>query len=176
MSAAQVLYPSAVYPQVLLPHVLPMLWAVGAELPILDPPAGQPLRSVPANMAVYRKYTEAILRRYIRMAMEAGKVPSLLGQEMFRGKVTSYRVGNFDDAVIFVSDVERCLHQLEPQHQELITRIALQEYTILETARILGLHPSSIVRRYALALDLLTRVFLDVRMLEPMESCQEEEM
>lgn len=41
-------------------------------------------------MAFYRKYTEAMLQRYVRMSMEAGKVPSLLGQEMFHGNVTSY--------------------------------------------------------------------------------------
>jgi hypothetical protein len=169
MSAALVSYPPAVYPQTFPAHVLPMLWAVGAELPILEPAS----LLVPADMAFYRKYTEAILRRYLRMAMEAGKVPSLLGQEMFRGKVTSYRVGNFDDAVIFVADVEHCIHQLDAQQQELITRIALQEYTVLETAELLGLHPSSIVRHYTIALDLLTRIFLDVRILETLKCCQE---
>jgi hypothetical protein len=166
MSTAQVFYPQP-FPA----HILPMLWAVGAELPILEP-VERPLRSVPANMTVYRKYTEAILRRYIRMQMEAGKVPSLLGQEMFRGKVTSYRVGNFDDAVIFVADVERCLHQLDSQHRELITRIALQEYTIGEAAELLGIPLRSIIRHYGAALDRLTRIFLDARMLEPLKSCQ----
>jgi hypothetical protein len=163
MSAAQIVY-SQVHPA----HVLPMLWAVGAELPILEP-AGPP---VPADMAFYRKYTEAILRRYLRIAMEAGKVPSLLGQEMFHGKVTSYRMGNFDDAVIFVADVEHCIHQLDPQQQQIVTRIALQEYTVGEAAALLGIPHRSIIRHYAAALDRLTRIFLDTRMLEPMKCCQ----
>jgi hypothetical protein len=171
MNAAQV------YPQVLpANNILPMLWAVGADSPILDPAEHMPARRVAGDIAFYRKYTEAILRRYLRMAMEAGKVPSLLGQEMFRGKVTSYRVGNFDDAVIFVSDVEHCLDRLNSQHQDLITRIALQEFTVLETAQFLGLHPSSIIRHYGSALDRLTRIFLDVGILEPLNCCQYVEM
>jgi hypothetical protein len=95
MSTAQI-----IYNQSLPVNILPFIWAVGAELPVPQPAAAQPLRSVPRNMAVYRRYTEAMLRRYLRMAMEAGKVPSLLGQEMFRAKVTCYRIANFDDAVM----------------------------------------------------------------------------
>src|SRR6185437_8793839 len=38
------------------------------------------------SVAFYRKYTEAMLRRYVRMSMGAGRVPSLLGRELFRGK------------------------------------------------------------------------------------------
>ena len=123
-------------------------------------------------MAFYRKYTEAMLRRYVRMSMEAGKVPSLLGQEMFRGRVTSYRVESFEDVVIFIHDVERCLEQLDEQQQQLITRISLQQYTLGETAAMLGLSPRTAVRRYWEAVDRLTRVFLRTQMLEPLKGCQ----
>ena len=51
-------------------------------------------------MPHYRRYTEAILRRYLRMSLEAGRAPSLLGREMFRGQVTSYRVHSFEDVVM----------------------------------------------------------------------------
>jgi hypothetical protein len=123
-------------------------------------------------MAFYRKYTEAVLRRYIRMAMEAGKVPSLLGQEMFRGKVTNYRVGNFDDVVIFVHDVNRCLEKLDEDQQDLISRMALQQFTVGETAQLLGVPPRTVIRRYSMAIDCLTRIFLRAKMLEPQKSCQ----
>ena len=120
-------------------------------------------------MAFYRKYTEGMLRRYVCMSMEAGKVPSLLGKEMFRGKVTSYRVQSFDDVVIFIHDVERCLEQLEEEQQQLIARIALQQYTLGETAKMMGLAPRTAIRRYGLALDRLTRIFLHAEMLEPLK-------
>ena len=65
------------------------------------------------RMAFYRKYTEAMLRRYQTMSMEAGRVPSLLGRELFRGHVTSHTVHSFEDVVIYVHDVEKCLAKLD---------------------------------------------------------------
>jgi len=132
----------------------------------------QAVPRAPAEMAFYRKYTEGMLRRYLRLSMEAGKVPSLLGKEMFRGKVTSYRVQSFEDVVIFVHDVEKCLGKLGKLQQQLITRIALQEYTQGETAGMTGLSLRSVGRRYAEALDRLTQIFLQVKLLEPMMECQ----
>ncbi|MDP9050162.1 MAG: hypothetical protein M3O31_05465 [Acidobacteriota bacterium] len=178
MSAAQVLHqpdPQASYAQMLPSCILPIVWAVGAALPVLQPAQHLP-RAIPHNIDIYRPYTEAILRRYLRMAMEVGKVPSLMGQEMFRSKVTNYRVGNFDDAVIFVHDVDRCLDKLEPEEKQLITRLALQQYTVEETCKRMRLNQRTIIRRYGLALDKLTRVFLDVQMLEPLKYCQAVEM
>jgi hypothetical protein len=149
--------------------VLPYIWAIGADLPVM---IHAPVEQPQPEMAFYRKYTEAILRRYVRMSMEAGKVPSLLGQEMFRGKVTNYRVGNFDDVVIFLHDVDHCLEKLDADQQELISRMSLQQYTVGETADLLGLKPRTVIRRYGQALDRLTRAFLTAQMLEPPNSCQ----
>jgi DNA-directed RNA polymerase specialized sigma24 family protein len=106
--------------------------------------------------------------------MEAGKVPSLLGQEMFRGHVTSYRVDSFEDVVIFLHDVEACLAKLNPEQQGLVSRIALQEFTVEETASRLGIRPKTVVRRYRQSIDRLTRVFLQVKMIEPQPCCQVE--
>ncbi len=113
-----------------------------------------------------------MLRRYLRLSMETGRVPSLLGREMFRGHVTSYRVHGFDDVVIFVHDVERCLTKLNETQRTLIERIALQEYTQGETARMMGVSLRTVVRRYAAAVDLLTAIFLETGLLEPFSACQ----
>src|SRR5438874_12809166 len=61
----------------------------------------------------YRHRTRALLRRYFYTSVEVGRLPSLLGRELFRSKVTSYRMSSFEDAVIFVHDVERALEQLD---------------------------------------------------------------
>ena len=124
------------------------------------------------QMAFYRKYTESLLRRYLKMSMEAGRAPSLLGREMFRGKVTNYRVNGFDDVVIFVHDVEKCLAKLDRKQQQILRRLALEEYTIHEASKMLDLGVSTVVRRYGRALDALTEIFLEVKLLEPMKSCQ----
>ena len=126
-------------------------------------------------VAFYRKYTEAMLRRYGKMSMEQGRVPSLLGRELFRGKVTHYQVTAFDDAVIFVHDVGRTLEQLDAGQRLLIRRIAIEEYALEEAAAKLGLSLRTVVRRYAAALDKLTRVLLERKMLEPMMACEEED-
>ncbi|MDW5265716.1 MULTISPECIES: sigma factor-like helix-turn-helix DNA-binding protein [Acidobacteriaceae] len=148
--------------------VLPMVWATA--------PMQKPVRRKPAPAAsldAYRKYTEALLRRYSQMAMETGRVPSLLGRELFRGKVTNYVVHGFDDVVIFVHDVEHCLEKLNSEEYRLIERVALQEYTLEETAALLGLPVWTVSRQYGHALDEVTEMFLEREMLERLICCQE---
>ena len=82
---------------VVVPEILPFVWAFASQTS--TPPPRPASRPPEPQVAFYRKYTEAMLRRYVRMSMEAGKVPSLLGKEMFRAKVTSYRVESFEDVV-----------------------------------------------------------------------------
>ncbi len=75
--------------------ILPRIRACAAPQTTAEPapqPQAEANKTAEPQLALYRKYTEAMLRRYMRFSMEAGRVPSLIGQEMFRGKVTSYRV------------------------------------------------------------------------------------
>jgi hypothetical protein len=109
----------------------------------------------------------------MQMSMERGRVPSLLGRELFRGNVTSCKVQAFDDVLIFVHDVEKCIKALEPGLRHLIRRIALEEYTHEETAALTGITFRTIRRRYADAIDKLTRLLLDRKLLEPMMANQE---
>lgn len=153
--------------------MLPRVWAVAeqvaAKTPELTPEeSGEPK----VELAFYRKYTEGMLRRYLRLSMLSGRVPSLLGRELFRGNVTSYRVHGFEDAVIFCFDVEKRLGRLQVMDQQLIKRIALQEYTQGEAAGMLGLSLRNCIRHYGRALDRLTVMFLAAGMLEPLKSCQ----
>ena len=125
------------------------------------------------ELAFYRKYTEAMLRRYLRISIQSGRVPSLLGRELFQGNVTSYRVHSFEDGVIFCFDVEKRLSRLTVMQQQLIKRIGLQEYTQGEAAGMLGLSLRNCIRLYGYALDALTEMFLEAKMLEPLKNCQE---
>jgi hypothetical protein len=61
-----------------------------------------------ADIWLYRERTIALLRRYLRISIEVGRLPSLLGRELFRSKVTSYRMSSFEDGVIFVSRRRTC--------------------------------------------------------------------
>jgi hypothetical protein len=133
-------------------------------------------RSALAGLAFYRVYTEGLLRRYATMSMENGRVPSLLGRELFAGHVTSCKVKSFDDASNFVHDVGNCMKELSPGVAHLVRRIALEGYTQQETAALLGLSLRTVVTKYADGLDKLTRIFLDRKLMEPMmESRMQEE-
>jgi AraC-like DNA-binding protein len=125
----------------------------------------------PVELAFYRKYTEGMLRRYMYRSMEIGRVPSLLGDFSFRGKSSSRKAYTFEDSVIFVHDVERCLVRLNPVERELVGRIALQEYTLAETAELTGMSERTVVRRYTEALDRMTQVFLRRRLLQVPGGC-----
>ena len=152
--------------------ILPMVWATAVQEEMRAVVETVTQQQAAPELAFYRKYTEGMLRRYMRLSMEAGRAPSLLGREMFRGKVTNYRVHGFDDVVIFVHDVETCLAKLDEGQQYLIKRIALQEYTHAETAGMMGLCMKTVTRRYARALDELTEIFLERKLLEPLKACQ----
>lgn len=161
---------------------VPRIWAVAAPVRVVERGRTQtqeeseaPFRQMKVELAFYRKYTEAMLRRYVRMSTEAGRVPSLLGREMFRGNVTSCKVKSFEDSVIFCLDVERCLGKLRREDQQLIQRIALQEYSQGEAAPLLGMGLRCCVQKYARAIDRLTEMLLDAELMEPLKSCQEGE-
>lgn len=120
------------------------------------------------ELSLYRNRTAALLRRYLRLSVELGRVPSMLGREFFRSRVTSYRMHNFEDVVIFVHDVERCLEKLDTASQQLLGRIALQEHSYPEAARLIGCTLRTVERRYPEALDHLTRLLLDHDLLNEM--------
>ena len=122
------------------------------------------------NLRLYRDRTRAILRRYFRMSIELGRLPSLVGREFFRARVTSYRLHTFEDAVIFVHDTESCLKRLDEFSQKIIARIVFQDYSLEETAALLGCGRRTVVRRYPRALDRLSELFLEAELLRPLVS------
>ena len=100
------------------------------------------------------------LRRYLRASLAVGRVPSIAEDITFRGRASSHTLKNFEDVVIFVIDVERCLKMLEPQALQLVVKIALQEYMLMEVAERLCLDARTVTRIYGAALDQLTLEFL----------------
>ncbi len=97
--------------------------------------------------------------------MQVGRSPSLLGESVGRGWVSSRKVRTFEDAVIFVLDIERCLNQLGPLDRQLISRIVLQEYTQAETASFIGACVRTVNTKYPQALDRLTELLVEADLL-----------
>ncbi len=114
----------------------------------------------PVNLAFYRRHTESLLRRYLYASMQVGRAPSLLSDPVARGWASSRRIRTFEDAVIFVLDIEKCLSQLGSLDREILGRIVLQEYTQAETAVLLGMAIRTISYKYPMAVDRLTEKLL----------------
>lgn len=126
----------------------------------------------------YRGRTVAMLRRYMRYSIETGRLPSLLGREFFRAKVTSYTVVTFEDRVIFVHDMEKCLDRLDEFSRQLIARHILQEHDRWATAKLLHCNEKTVRKYTPLVLDLLSEILTEVGLMErlmaaPRNSCQE---
>ena len=127
----------------------------------------------------YRRRTIALLRRYARASVEVGRLPSLLGREFFRTRVTSYRMGSFEDIVIFVIDMEQAINKLDSIDKKLLAMYVLEEYTIPEVARLMGGSQRTVERSLQTALDELSRALLRNGLMEELpltrqpESCQE---
>jgi hypothetical protein len=80
----------------------------------------------------------------------------------------------FEDAVIFVHDIERVFDRLERQPMEIIAGVTLLEYSIPEAALRLGITVQRAERRYAAAMDSLTAILLEVGLLRPVFTSGEE--
>ncbi len=120
---------------------------------------------LPISLAFYRRHTESMLRRYLYASMQVGRSPSILSEPIARGWASSRPVRTFEDAVIFVLDIEKCLDQLGTLDRQLLSRIVLQEYTHPETAALLGMSVRTVGNKFPQALDRLTQKLLNTGLL-----------
>jgi hypothetical protein len=156
---------------------LPMFWEAGSpqpawredrriwkETPAAPPPAKlaakAPAPEPLVSLGFYRRHTESLLRRYLYASMQVGRAPNILGDPVSRGWCSSRPIRTFEDAVIFVLDVEKCLNELGALDRMMLSRIVLQEYTQAEAAPLLGMAIRTISYKLPKALDRLTEKLL----------------
>ncbi|MGC2300346.1 MAG: hypothetical protein WA476_16170 [Acidobacteriaceae bacterium] len=144
---------------------MPCIVATATAVATPDRPFARPKPIM--GFAFYRNHTLSLLRRYERLSMEVGRVPSGLGRIVMPGRVSSYRLRTFEDAVIFVLDVDRVLHLLDPLSRTIVHHVALEDYSTLETAALMGESVRSVVRIYGEAMNRLTALFLQFGLLKP---------
>jgi hypothetical protein len=123
--------------------------------------AKEPMAEPLVSLGFYRKHTESLLRRYLYASMQVGRAPSILGDPIARGWCSSRPIRTFEDAVIFVLDVERCLEKLGSLDRMMLSRIVLQEYTQTEAASLIGMSVRAISYKFPKALDRLTEKLLE---------------
>jgi predicted DNA-binding protein (UPF0251 family) len=117
------------------------------------------------SLAFYRKHTENMLRRYLYASMQVGRSPSILGDSVGRGWCSSRPVRTFEDAVIFVLDMETCIGKLQELDRQMLCRVVLQEYTQAEAATLLGMSVRTICYKLPQAVDRLTEMLLETGLL-----------
>src|SRR5581483_3726138 len=84
-------------------------------------------------------------------------------------KISNYRAHSFEDAVIFVYDMERVLETLHPDLQVIVARIFFQEYSYEETAELLQWSRRTVLRCMVQAIDAITIRLLDCGLLQRTE-------
>jgi hypothetical protein len=118
------------------------------------------------GLVFYRKHTLALLQRYLQLSMELGRAPCVLGKIVLRGHVSSYRLRTFEDGLIFLLDVEKCIQRLDKVSREIIVHIALEDYSVIQAVVLTGHSQRSVTRIYGDAMDRLTRLFMRFGLLE----------
>ncbi len=105
----------------------------------------------------YRKHAAAL-----PVCLNAvGRSPSILGEPIARGWCSSRPVRAFEDAVIFVLEMERCLDRLGSLDRQLLSRVVLQEYTQPEAAALLGMSVRALSYKLPQAVDRLAEMLLE---------------
>ena len=119
--------------------------------------------------------TVGVLLRFLRTSLQAGRMPSLLGREVFRSRTPSLPARAFEDAVVFACDVERCLHSLDPMGQRLVAFCILEDRSEWEASRRFHHSQSDISRRLSQTLDLLHETFCRIGLLPPLQDVEEDQ-
>jgi hypothetical protein len=113
----------------------------------------------------YRGQTLAIVRHFFEISSQVGRLPSLLGREFFRARVSHHSIPSFEDQAVFVRDVELCFARLSEAHAEMITLVGLYAFSREEVAEMLRCSRAWVNNRVAEALDALSEIFLHAGLL-----------
>lgn len=121
------------------------------------------------NLATYpRARTMVLLHRFLRTALSLGRLPSIVGREIFRTRMRTQPARALEDAVLFVCDVERCITALDAFEQRLIAFCILEDHSEWEASRQFQASQRNVSRCLARALDLLHESFCRKGLLRPL--------
>lgn len=117
------------------------------------------------DLLFFRGQTIAIVRHFFEIASQIGRLPSILGREFFRAKVTHHAVPSFEEQAVFVHDVERAIRQLSDADGEVVALVGLFQYSMEDVAKLLGCSRSWVAKRYVRSIDRLAERFLETGLL-----------
>jgi len=112
------------------------------------------------EMLCFRGQTLALVRHYFELSCQVGRLPSLLGREFFRARVSHHSIPSFEDQAVFSRDIELCLARLSDDHAEIMTLVGLYDFSVEEVGEMLQRSAFGIRRWFSEALDALAEIFL----------------
>ena len=140
-----------------------------------DAPARKSSRNQPPEHAVafdpepetvcYRGQALAIVRHFFEMSCQLGRLPSILGREFFRARVSHHAIPSFEDQALFAHDVEQSLNKLAEDEINVLTLVGLYDLNLDEAAGILHRSTGYVSQSFGEALARLTQIFLDAGIL-----------
>jgi len=133
---------------------------------IVNRPPEQDVVSDPEPETIcYRGQTLAIVRHFFEISSQLGRLPSILGREFFRAKVSHHVVPSFEEQALFAHDVQQSLMKLDEEDLAVLTLVGLYDMSHEQVAIMLHRSCGCVSQRYTEALARLTQVFLDVGVL-----------
>lgn len=113
----------------------------------------------------FRGQTLAIVRHFFEISSQLGRLPSILGRDFLCARVTSQVIPSFEDQAVFVHDIRRALAELQQSDLQIVTLIGIYDLTHDEAAAMLHCSSGWVSQCFAEAIDTLTQVFLDRKLL-----------
>lgn len=136
------------------------LLLIRSDQPAAVPPQDDEIDPRP-EMLCFRGQTFALVRHFFEISCQVGRLPSILGRELFRSRVSHHAIPSFEDQVVFNRDIELCLAKLRDDHAEIITLVGLYDFSHEEVAEMLHCSKAWIAQRFAEAIDCLSEIFLE---------------
>jgi hypothetical protein len=115
-----------------------------------------------SEYSIFRTHTLKLLQHYLRLSLDYGRIPSVLGGQVMRARVSHTKMHSMEDDTIFIHDMSRCLEQeLKEEELRLIALIVFMDHTFDEAARMQGYSLRQTYRMFYDLMDRLTRAFFD---------------
>jgi hypothetical protein len=115
-----------------------------------------------SEYSMFRAHSLKLLRHYLRLSLDYGRIPSVLGGESMRARVSHTRMHTIEDETIFIHDMNRCLEQLlDEEELRLLALIVFMDYTFEEAATLRQYSIRQTYRMFYDLMDRLTKAFFD---------------
>jgi len=117
------------------------------------------------EMVCFRGQTLALVRHFFELSSQLGRLPSLLGREFFRARVSHHAVPSFEEQAVFVRDIDLCIGKLNAEQQEIVSLAGLYDFSQDEVAEMLHISRAAVHLWFVEALDALSEIFLEAGLL-----------